>query len=623
MVSRLKLGSPGTEFRLVRGRVLLCAGAMALLVLAIIARVSYLQIALHDHFTTLSRHNRVKIVPIPPIRGRIFSRDGVLLADNRPSFSLEIVPEQVTDMTGTIEKLGQLVSMSQADLARFRDQAGKMRLFESVPLRFNLTEEEVARVSIERHALPGVEVVARLDRFYPLGADVAHSVGYVGMIDDEDLARLDRSDYSGTTHIGKLGAEKAFEDLLHGHVGFQQVEVNAQGRVVRVLDRTAPMPGRNLYLTLDISLQTVAAKALAGRRGAIVALDPQTGSVLALVSSPSYDPNPFVNGISSADYQALLDSPAAPLLNRALQGKYPPGSTIKPFLALAALDFGVRAVPDSTWCPGWFALKGSSHQYRDWKKRGHGHVDLTQAVAQSCDVYFYTLANDLGIDRLYDALDRFGFGHPTGIDIKGESKGLIPSRAWKQEALKEPWYPGETLIMGIGQGYVQVTPAQLALATAIMASRGRAPKPRLLDEARDVLTGDVVLRPVVAVASPTLERSESHWAEAVRAMREVMHGPFGTARRSAQGATYESAGKTGTAQLVGMAQDEAYRAQELAEELRDHALFIAFAPLDAPRIAVAIIVENGGSGSGTAAPIARELFDHYLGVAGPSGAAPG
>jgi penicillin-binding protein 2 len=621
MPSRLKLRNPRSEFRIVRARVVFCALVMLLLCLSILARVFYLQIVMHEHFTTLSQHNRVKIVPIPPIRGRIFSSDGVLLADNRPSYSLELVPEQVTDMGRTIAQLREIISISDADVERFREQMRKMRRFENVPLRFNLTEEEVARVSIERHRLAGVEVVPRLDRYYPLGASVAHSIGYVGMIDEEDLKSLDRSDYSGTTHTGKLGVEKAFERLLHGRVGFQQVEVNAQGRVVRVLDRTPPVPGRNLYLTLNAALQGEAVAALEGRRGAIVALDPRTGGVLAMASSPSYDPNLFVNGISHADYQRLLNSSGTPLLNRALQGKYPPGSTVKPFLALAALDYGVRTLNEPTWCPGWYALKGSSRQYRDWKKGGHGHLDLIQAVAQSCDVYFYSLAQDLGIDRLHDAYARFGFGRPTGIDIGGESAGLAPSRAWKQKALKQPWYPGETLIMGIGQGYVQATPVQLALAVAVIASRGLVPAPHLLVEARDVLTGRTMYSykargPAVPAAS------DSHWDDAIRAMREVMHGPAGTARRSAMGAPYESAGKTGTAQVVGIAQNESYRAEELAEELRDHALFIAFAPLDAPRIAVAIIVENGGSGSGTAAPIARRLFDHYLGAPAAAGAIP-
>ena len=623
MQSRLKIRNPGTEFRLVRGRVYFCAIFMLLLILSVLARIFYLQVIMHDHFTTLSQHNRVKIVPIPPIRGRMFSRDGVLLADNRPSFSLELVPEQVADMNSTIRQLTTLIPISAADITRFNEQVRKMRRFENVPLRFNLNEEEVARISSERHRLPGAEVVARLDRYYPLGADVAHVVGYVSMIDEAELERLDRSDYTGTVHTGKLGAEKAFEKLLHGHVGFQQVEVNAQGRVVRVLDRTAPMPGRNLYLTLDVSLQNLAVTALAGRKGAIVALDPQTGGVLAMVSTPSYDPNLFVNGISTVDYNALLNSKGIPLLNRALQGKYPPGSTVKPFLALAALNFGVRAVPDQTWCPGWYALKGSSHQYRDWKKGGHGHLNLTQAVAQSCDVFFYSLAQDLGIDRLHAAFDRFGFGRPTGIDIGGESKGLVPSRAWKQQALQQPWYPGETLIMGIGQGYLQATPAQLALATALMASRGRTPKPHLLSEARDVLTGRTVLRNEATVEATVSDVPDAHWQEVVLAMREVMHGPFGTARRSTQGAAYESAGKTGTAQVVGIAQNATYRAEELAEEFRDHALFIAFAPFDAPRIAVAIIIENGGSGSGMAAPIARKLFDHFLGVPPPTEAGPG
>lgn len=612
MSPKLTLKDPGHEYRLVRGRIRFAGAVMFCLGLLIVARVFYLQVVQHNHFTTLSQHNRVKIVPIPPIRGLIFSRDGVLVADNRPSFTLELTLERIEDIDRTIAGLKKLVSIEDPDVSRFMDQARKKRRFEGVPLRFNLSDEEVARFSVNRHLFPGADVAARLNRYYPLGSNLSHAVGYVGMIDENEFEKLDKSNYAGTSHIGKIGVEKAYEDMLHGRVGYRQVEVNAQGRVIRVLDRTPPVPGKNVYLTLDVSLQNLAAQALEGKRGAIVAVDPRDGGVLALVSSPGYDPNLFVNGMDTRTYRELLNSKGAPLLNRALQGKYPPGSTIKPFLAFAALEFGVRLPQDQTWCPGWFALKGSQHRYRDWKKGGHGHMDLIQAVAQSCDVYFYSLAHDLGVDRVHEALSQFGFGSASGIDIGGEVAGLIPSPDWKQGSMGQPWYPGETVILGIGQGYTLVTPMQLARATAALAGRGRLVNPRLLAEARDALTGQSQIRTSGEGARYIETRNAGYWDEAVNAMREVIHGPRGTGRRVGLDAQYEFAGKTGTAQVIGVGQDEVYKAEEIPEELRDHALFIAFAPVQAPRIAIAIVVENGGSGSSGAAPIARLLFDHFL-----------
>jgi penicillin-binding protein 2 len=612
MSPRLTLKDPGLEYQLIRRRVYFSAALVLFLTAALIARMFYLQVVMHDHFTTLSQHNRVKIVPLPPMRGLIFSRDGVLLADNRPSFSLEAVPEQIADLDSTIFHLQRYIAIEESDVIRFKDQMRKKRRFESIPLRFNLSDEEVARISVNRHRFPGVDVVARLNRYYPLGAMAAHAVGYVGMIDEAELARLDRSNYSGTFHIGKIGVEKAYEELLHGRVGYQQVEVNAQGRVIRVLDRSPPTPGRNLHLALDVSLQNLAVQALEGRRGAIVALDPASGGVLALVSTPAYDPNLFANGIDVRSYRELLSSRGTPMLNRVLQGKYPPGSTIKPFLALAGLEHGVRNRREETWCPGWFSLPGSSHRYRDWKKEGHGRLAMVQAVAQSCDVYFYSLAQDLGIDRVYEALSWFGFGSATGIDIGGEAAGVAPSREWKRRAIGQPWYPGETLILGIGQGYMLATPIQLAAATAALANHGRLVTPRLLEEARDALTDETRETPPAGTARAVPVSDNAFWNEVVHSMREVMHGARGTARRTAADATYEYAGKTGTAQVIGIAQDGEYKAEEIPEELRDHALFIAFAPVENPRIAIAIIVENGGGGSSTAAPIARMLFDHYL-----------
>lgn len=615
MTPRLTLKDPGHEYRLVRRRVQFAGALMFLLGFMIVARVFYLQVVQHNHFTTLSQNNRVKIVPIAPIRGLIFSRDGVLLADNRPSFSLELTLERVEDIDRTILELRNLISVEESDIARFREQAHKKRRFEGVPLRFNLSDQEVARFSVNRHKFPGVDVVARLNRYYPLGQNLAHTVGYVGMIDEVEFEKLDKSNYSGTSHVGKIGVEKAYEELLHGRVGYRQVEVNAQGRVIRELDRTAPIPGKNIHLTLDVSLQNLAAQALESKRGAIVAVDPRDGAVLALVSAPAYDPNLFVNGIDTRSYRELLNSRGTPLLNRVLQGKYPPGSAIKPFMAFAALEFGVRQADDEVWCPGWYALKGSEHRYRDWKKGGHGHLNLIQAVAQSCDVYFYSLAHDLGIDRVHDALARFGFGAPTGIDIGDESSGLVPSREWKQGSIGQPWYPGETLILGIGQGYTLVTPMQLAAATATLAARGRRTGPHLLAEARDSLTGESLVRSPADSTGFMAVRDPSYWDTVIDAMREVVHGARGTARRAGLQAQYEFAGKTGTAQVIGIAQDGVYKVEEIPEELRDHALFIAFGPIEAPRIAVAIVIENAGSGSSSAAPIARLLFDHFLNLA--------
>ncbi|MCH7694751.1 MAG: penicillin-binding protein 2 [Proteobacteria bacterium] len=603
------------EKSLVASRIYAAGLIMLLLGLMLLGRIFYLQVIKHEHYTTLSQHNRVKILPLPPIRGLIFSRDGVLLADNKPSFSLEIIPELVDDMDQIIEQLERIVSIEQTDIKRFRQQLKKKRRFESVPLKFSLTDEEVARVSVNRHLYPGVDVVARLNRYYPAGENIAHAVGYVGMIDENDLKQLNSSNYIGTTHIGKVGIEKAYEDILHGRVGYQQVEVNAQGRVVRVLDRTPPQTGRNIHITLDVSLQNVAVEALAGKRGAIVAIDPRDGGILVLASSPSYDPNLFVNGIDFYSYNKLLTE-GTPLLNRALQGKYPPGSTIKPFIGLAVLNLGLRTVYDETWCPGWFTLPGHAHRYRDWKKQGHGHVSLLNAIAQSCDVYFYTLAFELGINRLHTALAEFGFGEKTGIDIGGESAGLLPSRQWKRKALGQVWFPGETVIVGIGQGAALTTPLQLATATAAIATRGRMIQPHLLDEIHEPVNNENIdLIAVVNKWKIKLIESE-YWDDIINAMTEVVHGTRGTARATGLNAQYRFAGKTGTAQVIGIAQDEQQRKddekKDIPEKFRDHALFIAFAPVNDPKIAVAIVIENGGSGSSIAAPIARRLFDHYL-----------
>ena len=599
------------ESRLVHLRVYTAVAIIILLVMVLVLRLFYLQVVRHDHFITLSQSNRIKVLPIPPIRGLIFSRENILVADNQPSFSLELIPEQIESLDNTIAQLSGLIDINEESVSRFKKIRSGKRRFESIPLKYKLTEDEVARFSVERHNYTGVDVVARPYRHYPEKTGLVHVLGYVGRIDEKELQEIDESDYLGTSHIGKLGVEKAYEDILHGSVGHQQVEVNAQGRIIRVLERTPPGPGQNIHLTLDHSLQTAASNIMLGKRGSIVAIDPDNGDILALVSSPVYDPNPFVNGIDSKSYKALLNAKDTPLINRALNGKYPPGSTIKPFLAIAALAFGLRDTEQTTWCKGWYSLKGHTHRYRDWKKGGHGQVNLNYAIMQSCDVYFYTLAHDLGITKLNKALTNFGYGLKTGIDIGGESSALVPSVDWKRSVLNQPWYPGETLIAGIGQGYILATPLQLATATAALANHGKRVFPRLVYKTSDPISGESTLLPVQTPEYVEGYKKE-HWDFVIQAMQDVVHGERGTARRSGANAVYKFAGKTGTAQVVGIGQDEKYDKDNVPEHLRDHALFIAFAPVEDPKIALAIIVENGGGGSSTAAPIARQLLDNYL-----------
>ena len=597
---------------LVHNRIYQTAALILVITFVILVQVFYLQVMRHDHFTTLSKSNHIKILPVVPSRGLIFSSDGVLLADNRPSFTLELVPERVADVESVIDQLNRLITITTDDIERFRELRKRSRRFEGIPLRFKLSDEEVALISVNRHLLPGIDVVASLSRYYPLAESLSHTVGYVGMIDEDEFEKLNKSNYRGTTYIGKSGIEKAYEGLLHGHVGYQQVEVNAQGRKIREIYREPPEPSKNLYLTIDASLQILAVQALSGRRGSIVAMNTRTGAVLVSASSPGYDPNLFIDGIDRKIYAELLQSGDTPLLNRTLQGKYPPGSTIKPMLALGSLNLRVREADAETWCPGWYSIKGSTHRYRDWKREGHGHLDMVNAIAQSCDVYFYVLAQDMGIDGIHRTLTGFGFGAPTGIDIGGEASGLIPSTQWKRDTLGQPWYPGETLIAGIGQGATLVTPIQMVMATAVIANRGKLVRPFLLSEVRDSATGQPVIKAPAQADKTIMSADAEDWDLIIHSMEEVLHGERGTARGSGAGSEYHIAGKTGTAQVINIGQDEEYNEEEIPEELRDHALFIAFAPVEAPEIAMAVIVENGGGGSRTAAPIARELLDHYF-----------
>jgi penicillin-binding protein 2 len=588
---------------------------MVLLTLLVIARLVDLQVVKYEHFSDLSRGNRVRIEALPPIRGLIYDRNGNLLAENLPSYQLEMVPEGVSDVDGTLDRLVELGLVDVDHLDRIKADIRRQPRFRPTALRYRLTDEEVARFAVIRQHFPGVDVQARLIRNYPYAAASVHALGYVGSVSLADLEHLDAADYAGTTHTGKIGVERSEEDALHGSVGYRQVLVNAEGRILQELERTPPLPGRDVTLTLDLELQLAAESAMAGHRGALVAIDPSNGHVLALVSVPGYDPNLFSAGISPADYRALRDDRDTPLFNRALRGVYPPGSTIKPVVGLAGLDAAAITPWQRIYCIGHYTLPGSTHRYRDWKKGGHGSVALQDAIAQSCDVYFYELATKLGIDRLQQFLGRFGLGAVTGIDIPSEKSGTLPSREWKRGRFSrredQVWYPGETVITGIGQGYLETTPLQLAHMTATIAARGARFRPMLVASRTDPATGEVEIvepqpLPPVTVSDP------SYWDQIVEDMTAVVHGERGTARRIGLGAPYRIAGKTGTAQVFTIAQDEEYDSEETEERLRHHALFIAFAPAEEPRIAVAVVVENGGSGSATAAPIARIVLDNYL-----------
>lgn len=607
---RLTLKDHLRETLLFQRRTIIALVVSTMLMVVLLARLGYLQIYGHEHYTTLSQNNRVSVQPLVPTRGLIYDRNGVVLAQNLPSFTLELVPERIGNIDETVETLTNLIDVTEADLDRFRGLLAKQRRFEGVPLRFRLSEEEVARIAVNHHRLPGVEIKAQLTRDYPLGSVGAHVIGYVGRINEHELERLDPSNYSGTSHIGKTGVEKSYEEQLHGTVGLQQVETNAQGRILRVLEQEQAHPGKDLYLNIDARMQRIAEEAFGDDNGALVALEPSTGAVLAMVSMPVFDPNAFVNGIDQASYEQLSRSTHRPLFNRALQGQYPPGSTTKPFLGIAALESGVASPYNELICPGWYTLKNDERRYRDWKKEGHQSVNMDKAIVQSCDVYFYDLAYTLGIDRIHSFLNRFGFGLRTGIDIGGELSGLNPSREWKRRAYQQTWFHGETLITGIGQGFMLATPLQLATITATLANGGQRMRPRVVHTIQDPI--DKNLEIVEPRPAGQAEVKQEYLDTIIASMRRVVHSSRGTARRISDGLEYDIAGKTGTAQVFGIGQEEEYVAEDIEKRLRDHALFIAFAPVEAPRIAVAVVVENGGSGGAVAAPLARRVMDAYL-----------
>jgi penicillin-binding protein 2 len=608
------------EQRLFDQRSLICAVIMGLATVGLITRLYVLQVTRHDYYSDLSQGNRVRTEPIPAARGLILDRAGELIAGSQPAYQLELVPEEVPDVTETLTRLVEIGLIRAEDLDELERTIDSSRSFDSVPIRLRMSDEDVARFAVRRFEFPGLDIKTRQTRWYPNGNLAVHALGYVGAISEQDLKHIDRATYAGTSLIGKLGVESAYEQKLHGTNGFREVLVNAQGRSVERqgafvpnLRTKAPTAGDDLMLSIDLKIQRVAEAALAGHRGAVVALDPNNGDVLALVSLPGFDPTLFGRGITASEYGVLANDIDRPLFNRALRGTYPPGSTIKPGIALAALTYHLVDPQAHKYCAGSFHLPGSSRTFREYHNEKHGYVDLDDAIARSCDVYFYGLADVVGVDRIATFLAPFGFGKTTGIDISGEKAGILPSREWKAKAFAKPadqvWFPGETVNFGIGQGYLTVTPLQLAHYASIIATRGKIWQPRLVAAYRDPHSGE--LRAV----APQLQGevggvSAEDWQRVVHGMIGVTQ--HGTAAAIGAHAPYTFAGKTGTAQVFTVAQNEKYNASKIDERLRDHSWFIAFAPADAPRIAVAVLQENGGAGASAAAPIARKILDAYL-----------
>jgi penicillin-binding protein 2 len=594
-------------------RLVVSIGFVLVLLAILLVRFVYLQAVRHSYYQTLAESNRIFVVPIVPNRGLILDRNGVELARNFSGYTLEINPSKTADIEATINELSTLVEVTQKDRKRFKKQLAESRNFETLMIRSRLSDEEVARFAAQQYRFPGVEIKARLFRDYPFGEKTAHLIGYIGRINQADMKLLEERElapnYRGSDYIGKIGLEQSYESDLHGTTGMEQVEVDAGGRAVRVISNTPPVSGNTLVLSVDMKLQEIAEQSFGNYRGALVAIDPNNGDVLAFVSKPGFDPNPFIDGIDTESWDELNNSPDVPLNNRALRGQYPPGSTIKPFMALAGLNFDTRKPEHAISDPGVFYLPGSRRQYRDWKAGGHGSVNMFKSIVVSCDIYFYGLATELGIDRIFNYLSRFGFGKKTGIDLEGETSGLLPSQDWKMKRHREIWYPGDTVSVGIGQGYTLVTPLQLASATATLANNGVAYKPHLVKEVRGAWNSEnrfIAKEPIY-----DLNLDPAHLDLVKRAMVGVTQ-PGGTAVYAALGAPYNIAGKTGTAQVIAMKQGEKYDAEKIDERHRDHAWFIAFAPAEQPKIALVVLVENGGHGGGTAAPIARKVLDYYL-----------
>jgi penicillin-binding protein 2 len=594
------------ESRLFLNRIIAAFILILLLTSGLVVRLVYLQIVGHEHYTTLAKDNSIKIEPLVPTRGIIYDRRGKVLADNTQSFSLELIPEQISDLNDTLKRLQKLLNISDEKIDQYQKQRKRQKRFVSTPLLISMTDEEIAKFAVVRPYFPGVDIQARLVRHYPYAELASHVIGYVGRINENEMKSLPIAEYRGSTHVGKIGIESTYETELHGKTGYAEIETNVQARAINTVNSVPPVPGENLYLSLDIDLQKTAYDALGDFNGAVVAIEVKTGGVLVFASRPGFDPNPFVIGIANDAYQALQSSENQPLYNRALRGLYPPGSTIKPFIALAGLEYNAINAEHKLFCPGFYQLPNVSHHYRDWKKGGHGSVNMSEAITQSCDVYFYSLASMLGIDRMHSFLQHFGFGEKSDIDLVGEKQGLLPSREWKRSRRNQSWYPGETLITGIGQGYLQVTPIQLAKAVATLANKGKVVTPTLVKNTKPSADPDM--------QSPAgdITIKQENINTIISAMVNVIHDPHGTAKGISKNISYQIAGKTGTAQVFNIKQDAKYNENEIDFKLRDHALFISFAPADDPKIAVAVIVENGGHGGSVAAPIAGQVIKQYL-----------
>ncbi|MCQ8847048.1 penicillin-binding protein 2 [Alteromonas stellipolaris] len=573
-----------------------------------------LQVEQHDVYQTRSNGNRIKVLPVAPNRGLIYDRNGILLAENRPVFSLEITPEQTNDLDATLDGLIQLMGITPEERESFNSSLKGQRRFKPIALRTKLSEEDVALFSASKHLYPGVQIEARLARHYPYKEALTHVLGYVARINKKDLQKLveagQEDNYAATHDIGKLGVEKYHEELLHGSVGYQQVEVNNQGRIIRVLNVDPPVPGKDIVLNIDLSLQIATQQALEGQRGAVIVSDVKTGGVLALFSNPSYDPNLFVHGISRKNYSALLNSPDRPLINRATQGQYPPASTIKPHLGLIGLEEGIVTEEYTIKDNGRYQLPNVSHTWRDWRKWGHGDVDIAKAIEVSCDIYYYDLAYKLGIDKISEAMYEFGFGDFTGIDLYEESDANMPSRGWKRARFNQPWYIGDTIPVGIGQGFWSTTPIQLSQSVNTLVNRGERIIPQII---RGFMHEDSSVEIIPLKTLRPIEIKNQHNVDIVlNAMHDVVHGKEGGARHTFADAPYQSAGKTGTAQLFSVGQDEKYDAEKIDERLRDNAMYVGFAPFENPEISVTVVLENAGGGSKNAAPVAKKIMDFYF-----------
>lgn len=613
MKQHVELRNHPVELQKFRLRLAISACFVLILFLILYTRFYYLQVTQQEHYHTLAEANRISISPLVPNRGLIYDRNGKVLAQNYSAYTLEVVPSKIQDLESTLNELAAIIDITPTDRQRFKKLLKESKRFKSLPIRNRLTDEEIAAFAVNRYRFPGVEIKARVLRQYPEKEIVSHVVGYISRINDQDLELLERNgdlnNYRGSLHIGKIGIEQSYEMQLHGITGFEEVETDATGRSIRVLSRTPPVPGNNLILSLDLGLQEAVEKAFGDHRGALVALDPNNGEVLAFVSKPGYDNNLFIGGIDQENWNLLNNSIDRPLNNRALRGVYPPGSTFKPFMALAALELGKRTPEYSMSDPGYFSLPGVERRYRDWKPGGHGRVDLHKSLVVSCDTYYYSLANDLGIDNIHSFIGQFGLGKRTGIDIEGEVAGLLPSSAWKMNQYKQKWYAGDTISVSIGQGYNLATPLQLAFATMIIANNGKAYLPRLVKQIQNSQTGEIEDIPARLLYDLNLKPKN---LDIVKSALVDVTRPGGTAARAGANAAYTFAGKTGTSQVIGIKQGERYNEKSINERHRDHAMFIAYAPAENPKIALAILVENTGTGGSTAAPIARKVFDYFL-----------